>query len=1065
MSPAQGTRLLREPAISHTAIVFNYAGDLWTVGRDGGEARRLTSFPGQESNAVFSPDGSLIAFTGTYSGNSEIYVVSSSGGDPRRLTWHPGNDKVCGWTADGNQILIASDRAAAPVGLPQLWTLSAKGGVPVKLPILSAIRASYSLSGKKLAYENLRWQSEWKWYRGGQAEPIRIVSFPDLDQTEVPGPVSVNTYPVFLGERLYFLSDRDGMFNVFAYDGSSNNLRQLTHYEDYDIKSLSAGDGLLIYEQAGTLHILNPVSNEIKDLVITVNGDFPWAMPHWKNVNKNIASASLSPTGVRALFEARGEVFTVPAKKGSVRNLSHSPGAADRSPSWSPDGKKIAWFSDKSGEYRLMIEDQNGLKPPKEIKLAQPTFFYDLSWSPDSKNLAFTDEGRRLLVLNVDKGALICADTDRMASPERSLVPVWSPDSKWIAYAKQLPNMYRAIMIYSLEENKSYQVTDGFSDAVAPQWDKNRKYLYFMASTDVALSTGWLDLSSLERPVRKGIYFAILSKENPSPLLPESDDENSNKNKKEDSKKSKGPDSLDVKIDFGGINHRILSLPFPLRNYVDLNTGKDGIVFVTEAGLPFYPQSQPNYSFTVHRWDMSSRKDTTFLAGISSFNISFNGEKVLYQRGENWFIADSGNPPAPGNNKLNTNLHMHLDPPEEWKQIYREAWRFCRDYFYVPNYHGADWNAVYDKYESFLPYVRHREDLNYILDLMGGELAVGHHFVGGGDQGDITHVPIGLLGADLAIENGYYRVKRIYNGESWNPELRAPLAAPGVEVHEGDYILAVNGTTLIPPAAIGAALEDTPGKQVTLTVNSQPSMQDSHNITVIPVGSEMALRSRAWVEDNRRLVDELSGHKIAYVWLPNTADAGYTYFNRYYFGQQDRSGAILDERFNGGGYIADYIIDIIARHLRGYFNNPVGKRDPWTEPLAGIWGPKVMMINEFAGSGGDIMPYMFREEKLGSLIGHKTWGGLVGIWDFPSLIDGGGFTVPRGGFFNLQGEWDVENRGIEPDIEVNITPKDIAEGKDPHLERAVDEAMEQLKEHPVILKKEPAPPVRNRPEE
>jgi tricorn protease len=1067
---AQGTLLLRQPSVSDQAIVFAYANDLWIVDRNGGESRRLTSSQGTETNPYFSPDGKLVAFTGNYSGNSEVYIISAEGGEPRRLTWHPGFDRACGWTPDGKQILIGSDRAAAPISITQLWTLPVDGGLPSQLPIPSAIRASYSQSGKMLAYEDVRWQAEWKWYRGGQAKPIPIVSFPDLEQTMVPGPISVNTFPVFIGELLYFISDRDGTFNVFEYNLTTKSVRQLTKYQDTDIKSLSAGGNILVYEQAGAIHTLDPRNGEDKVLEISVHGDFPWAMPQWKDVKKEIVSSSLSPNGVRALFEARGEIFTVPMKKGNVRNLTNSPGVADRSPAWSPDGNKIAWFSDKSGEYRLIISDQDGLMPPREILLNNPTFYFDLFWSPDSKNLAFTDAGRHLWIVDLEKGTALCADTDRMANPERSMVPVWSPDSRWIAYSKQLPNLFRGIMVYSLKENKSYQITDGFSDAILPVWDQSRKYLYFLASTDVALNTGWLDLSSLERPIRRGIYFAILSKDIPSPLLPESDDEKATTEvkKSEDKKlketdKKKIADSLEVKIEFEGITHRILSLPLPLRYYVGLNCGTKGILYVSEADLPFYTEPSSVNTLTIRKWNMSNRKDTTFLSNVKSFSVSFSGTKVLYQKGEDWFIAGSDGEPKTDEGKLNVDLNMHLDPPAEWKQIYREAWRFTRDFFYVPNYHGTDLNAVFNKYNVLLPYVRHRQDLNYILDMMGGELAVGHHFVGGGDMGNIKSTPSGLLGADFTIENGRYRIKRILTGENWNPDLRAPLSAPGVNVHEGDFLIAINGVDLIPPSTPEAALEGFAEKQVTISVNSVPSAEGAHNIKVIPISSEATLRSRTWVEDNRRLVDKLSGGTLAYVWLPNTAEEGYAYFNRYYFGQQDKQGAVLDERFNGGGDIADYIIDIVARELRGYFNNPVGKREPWTEPLAGIWGPKVMLINEFAGSGGDMMPYMFRQQHIGPLVGRKTWGGLVGIWDFPSLIDGGYTTIPRGGFFSLQGEWDVENKGIEPDIDVQITPKDVAAGRDPQLEGAVNEALRLLKEQPVNLLKEPSSPVRVRP--
>ncbi len=1065
---AQGTRLVRNPAVSDQAIVFVYANDLWTMGRDGGEARRLTTSQGIETGPYFSPDGQSIAFTGNYTGNSEVYVVSAAGGEPRRLTWHPGFDRAAGWTSDGKRVLIASNRASAPVSFLQLWTVPADGGLPEWLPIRSAVQASYSANGKLLAYEDLRWQSEWKWYRGGQAKPIRIVSLPDLAQIDVPGPVSVNSHPVFIGDQLYFLSDRNGSFNVFSYDSATKTVIQVTRYNDTDVKSLAAGGGILVYEVAGVLHTQKPQTGEDKELTIIARGDFPWAMTQWKDVKKDIVAASLSPNGARALFEARGEIFTVPAEKGNVRNLTRSPGAADRAPAWSPDGQKIAWFSDQSGEYQLMIADQNGLLPPKSITLDHPSFYFDLAWAPDSKKLAFTSADRHLFIANVEKATVLRVDTDRMAHPERSMVPVWAPDSRWIAYAKQLPNKFRGIMIYSLSEGKSYQITDGLSDAVVPLWDKGGKYLYFLASTDAGLNTGWLDLSSLERPQRRGVYFVVLAKDVASPLLPESDDEKApdegkdKKKEKEETKKT-GADSVIAKIDFDGIVNRILSLPLPLRNYTGLDRGPTGILFVSEAALPFYPESPSGPTITVRRWDMGKRKDTTFLTNVKFFTVSFNGVKVLYRQEDDWFIAASESEPEAGKGKLNVELQMNLDPVAEWRQIYREAWRLHRDFFYVPNYHGTDWNAVYAKYAPLLPFVRHRADLNYLLDMMGGELAVGHHFVGGGDLGDQKTTPIGLLGADLIVENNRYRFQRILTGENWNPDLRAPLAAPGVNVHEGDYLLAVNGVALIPPVTPEAALEGLAEKQVTLSVNSRPSTEEARNVTVVPVGSDAALRSRAWVEDNRRYVDKLSAGALAYVWLPNTADAGYNYFNRYYFGQQDRQGAILDERFNGGGYIADYIIDIVARKLRGYFNNPIGTREPWTEPLAGIWGPKVMLINEFAGSGGDMMPFMFRQHQLGPLVGTRTWGGLVGIWDFPALIDGGVVTVPRGGFFNLQGEWDVENEGIEPDIGVDITPRDVAAGRDPQLERGVQEALRLLEAAPVKLLKEPSPPLRVRP--
>lgn len=1068
---AQDTRLLRSPDVSGKSVVFTYAGDIWIVGRDGGEARRLTATVAVESEPHFSPDGLSVAYTGNCTGNNEVYVISADGGEPDRITWHPGNDRDLGWTRDGKTLLIASDRISAPVRIPQLFTVSEKGGMPESLPVRAATRASYSSDGTTLAYESTRSQAEWKGYRGGQALPIRIVSFPDLKQIDVPGPVSVNTCPSFLNNTLYFLSDRDGIFNIYSFSPETGVVTALTHYTDSDIKSLSAGGGVLVYEKDGRIHLLNPSGAEDKVLNITIHGDFPWAMKQWKDVSGDIASASLSPGGTRALFEARGEIFTVPAEKGNVRNLTNSSGAADRTPAWSPDGQKIAWFSDASGEYRLYISDQEGLTPPVIINIPDPTFFYNLCWSPDSKSLAFTNAERDLLILNVEKGSIVKVDSDLMAQPDRSMVPVWSPDSRWIAYAKQLPNKYRGIIIYSLAENKARQITDGLSDCTSPAWDKDGKYIYFLASTDMALNTGWLDLSSQDRPQRRSVYFTVLTKDASSPLLPESDEEKAAPKpatepaakptaKEKASGKKPAADSTAIKIDFEGITGRILSLPLPARNYVDLQAGAKGVVFVSETDLPFYPDHPDGLTLTVHKWDMKSRKCTTFLSGAGFFSVSFNGSKAIYNQGPAWFIVSADGEPKPGEGKIDTELKTNLDPVAEWKQIYLEAWRLQRDFFYVPNYHGADWKAVYDKYIVLLPYVRHRDDLNYLIDMMGGELAVGHHFVRGGDMGEINHVSIGMLGADFTIENNTYRIKRILTGENWNPDLKTPLLEPGVNIREGDYLIAVNGKALVPPETPESALEGKAGVQVTLTVNSIPSATGARNVTVVPAAGEASLRMRTWTEDNRKEVERLSGGKLAYLWLPNTAEQGYENFNRYYFGQQDKQGVVLDERFNGGGSIADYIIDILSRKPQGYFNNPIGDRTPWTEPMTGIWGPKVMIINQYAGSGGDMMPYLFRQQNVGKLIGTRTWGGLVGIWDFPLLVDGGYVTVPRGGFFNLKGEWDVENKGVAPDIEVDITPADIAAGRDPQLEKAVKEAMDEMVTSPVILQKEPQPPVK-----
>ncbi|HET8947824.1 MAG TPA: PDZ domain-containing protein [Candidatus Polarisedimenticolia bacterium] len=1083
---AAGTRMVMQPAINESGIVFVHAGDLFWVPRKGGEARRLTTSPGVEKDPHFSPDGRWILFTGSYGGNADIYVMPAEGGEPRRLTWHPATDEARGFTPDGKSVLFTSNRdtpfGSDTVVFRQLFTVPVAGGFPERLPVPTARRAAYSDDGRVLAYEQERWQDEWRLYRGGQAQPIRLLTLSGLSLATVPGPPSMNQHPAWLGGKLYFVSDRDGnRLNVYEYDPTGGQVRALTKHQDFDVHWLSAGGGLLAYEQGGYLHTLDPKTGQDETLVVRVRGDFPWAMPHWDDVASQITDASLSPSGARAVFEARGEIFTVPGEKGDVRNLTRSPGAADRSPVWSPDGGKIAWFSDEGGEYKLRIADQDGLAAPRAIAVTPATYFFNPTWSPDAKRIAFTDAGRNLHVVDVAAGKDTTIDTDRMAHPERSMVPAFSPDSRFVAYAKQLPNKFRGIVVYSFEEGKARLVTDGLSDAVAPVWDRSGKYLYFLASTDLALGTGWLDLSSVERPLRRGVYCAVLASDLPSPLLPESDEEKAGEEDKGSGKggksagsqgaksadkkgdaEEKKPEQVKVRLDFDGLLNRIVALPMPLRNYSGLSAGTEGMVFVVEEAELFPdPDGNGQPAASVHRFDFAKRKETDFLTGpVSTFTVSANGKKALYHSGETWGIVATDADPKPGDGALKVELQMQQDPQAEWRQIFREAWRFERDFFYVPNHHGADWEAVRARYEPWLASVQHRVDLSDLVNRMGGEHGVGHHFVVGGDTPSIPGGRPGLLGADLKIEDGRYRIVRIFSGESWNPDLRAPLAAPGVDVRKGDYLLAVNGREIKPPEDPARALEGTADRQTTITVNDKPTLEGARKVVVVPVPGDRGLRRRAWVEDNRRLVDKLSGGRLAYVWLPNTGGDGYVYFNRYYFAQQDRAGAILDERFNQGGFVADYVVDILGRKLRGYFNNPVGARDPWTEPLSGIWGPKVMLVNEFAGSGGDMLPFMFRQAQIGPLVGIRTWGGLVGIWDYPTLIDGGVVTVPRGGFFNLEGQWDVENKGTAPDIEVEVTPKDVAAGRDPQLERAVAEALKSLDANPVKLLREPAAPQR-----
>ena len=1058
---AEETRLLRMPDISDTHIAFVYAKDIWIADVDGSNARRLTTFSGEETNPRFSPDGKLVAFTGEYDGNTDVYVVSVDGGEPKRMTWHPSVDLVRGWSHDGKKIIFASNRESAPIGfILKFWSIQLDQKMPEPLPIPRIADGRLSPDDQKMCFQKIYpWESEWRNYRGGQTNPIRIIDLSTLEEEKLPWDGSNDINPVWIDDMIYFRSDRDYAMNIWSYNTKTKALNQVTHFKEFDCKSLESGAGKLIFENGGYLYVLDTANNQPQKLSIEVKGDFPWARPHWEKVGSRINTYNLSPTGKRAVFEARGEIFTVPADKGDIRNLTNSSRSAERNPAWSPDGKHISWFSDEGGEYQIVIADQFG-EHARKIKLKNPTFYYTPAWSPDSKYLSYADTDRNLWVLNIEKGEPILIDNEGFAHPERTIYPEWSPDSKWIAYTKRLNNEYNTIFVYSLDQNKTHQLADGMSDCRAPAWDKSGKYLYFLSSTNYGLNVGWLDLSSLERPIRRAIYMAVLSADEPSPLLPESDDEEAKKEEKKEEDKKDENKNVTVKIDFKGLDQRILSIDVPAREYSGLKIGKEGVLFYLEA--------VPNEDgLKLNRYNLKDREAKEVISGIQDYTLSADGEKLLYGKsGNQWAIADANGEVKAGEGSLKTSdMEMYLDPLKEAKQIFREAWRFQRDYFYVKNVHGLDLDWAYRTYAPWVDYVKHRSDLTYILDILGGETSIGHSFTGGGDFPDVEHVPVGLLGADYIVENGRFRISKIFNGENWNPDLRAPLSAPGIDVKQGDYLLAINGKELTDTMNLYSLFAQTADKQIIITVNSKPEMTGAREITVVPVGDETTLRQRDWIEGNRRKVDELSKGKLAYVWLPNTSVAGYNNFNRYYFAQKNKKGAVIDERFNGGGFIADYVVDLLSRELLGYFNNPVGDKQPFLAPNAALYGPKVMIINDAAGSGGDMLPYMFRMKKIGPLVGTRTWGGLVGIWDVPDLIDGGYITAPRGGFYNVKGEWDVENKGVAPDVAVEQAPKLVNEGHDPQLEKAVEVAMGLLKTEEVRLLPQPADPIRvKRPE-
>jgi tricorn protease len=1060
---AQETRLLRQPALNGNKVAFTYGADVWVTNPENNITTRLTSTGAVESNPVFSPDGKTIAFTSNRSGTNAVYTVPVEGGTPTRLTWYPAGATVCGWTPDGEQVLFSSPRETAPSGFDRLWTVSKNGGPEKLLTKQWGNSGSFSPDGKRIAIDRVsRWDVEWRAYRGGQNTPLVILNLADMSEELIPNEKTTDINPVWLGDKVFFLSDRDWVMNIWSYNTVSKELKQETKFKGADVKWLSGNKNKLVFEREGFLHTMDISSGKTTQLSISITGDFPWAEVQWTDVSQSARSVTLSATGKRAIMEARGEIFTVPVENGNTRNLTNSSGTADRSPVWSPKGDKVAWFSDAGGKgYSIMIGAQDGLTPPKSIAIGESKLGWEPVWSPDGKLIAFNDDDVRIRVLDIETEKIKTIDVAGNNLERGGMGLTWSPDSRWLAYSKSGSNSFRRINVWSRDDNSVKPITNEFADAFSPAWDAGMKHLYFLASTDLALGSGWANTSSMTSDPKYSVYIVNLQKKDDSPFKLKSDEEEKPKeeakaegkgedkgkeekaktdDKKKEGDKKEGDTKTEakkdsVKIDFEGIDTRTLATAMPARGYQLLIAGPKESFFVGES-MPNAP------GLTLHKFTIEKRKAEEFVSGASQISVSADGKKMLARFGGSWKIMDTGKPSGKDGENLSVNLKMKLDRSEEWKQMFDEAWRYERDYFYDPNMHGRDWDEVYKRYAPLVPYIKHRADLNYILDQVNGELSVGHSFVFGGDFPKTDENPVGLLGADYAAENNRWKITRIYTTESWNPELSSPLQEPGLKVETGNYIVGVNGREITAAENIYKFFDGTSGVQTVLHINKTADFKDAWTITVKPIGSESALRQRAWVEDNRRTVDSLSNGKLAYIWVPNTGGPGFVSFNRYYFAQQHKLGAVIDERFNGGGLLDDYMVDLMTRSLRASLTNEVPNGKPMRLP-AGILGPKVLLINEMSGSGGDFFPWVFRQQKAGQLIGTTTWGGLVKSSVHYSLIDGGALTAPDNAVFDpVNNKWVAENEGVAPDIMVRQDAKSLTEGRDPQLERAVKELLQ-----------------------
>ncbi len=1050
---AQETRLLREPTLSETHIAYIYGADLWVTNLSTQQTLRLTSTGAIESNPEFSPDGKTIAFTSNRSGASAVYIVSVEGGTPTRLTWHPNGAKVCGWSGNGEKILYASSRGTAPSTYNRLWEVSKKGGPSTVLTKQWGNDGSYSPDGKKIVIDRIsRWDPEWRAYRGGQNTPLVILDLNDFSEKLLPNEKTIDIHPLWLNDKIYFLSDRDFVSNIWAYTPKTKALEQITTFEGADVKWLAGNGHTLAFEREGYLNLLNLQSNEITLLEINIKGDFPWAETKWENVSSSASAASLSPTGKRAIFEARGEIFTVPAEHGNTRNLTNSSGVADRAPIWSPKGDKIAWFSDKGGNgYSLLIGPQDGLSDPKSISIGESKLGWEPTWSPDEKFIAFTDNLARVKVLDIENETIETIDIGGTNLQRGTMGLCWSPDSKWLAYTKVAANNFRQITLWSVTEKSIHKITDTFADAFSPTWDRNKKHLYFLAGTDLALGSGWANTSAMNADASYSVYIVNLQEEEESPFKLRSDEEEIKKedDKNDEGKKEEEEDKKDkdadkekedvISIDFENITERIMALPMP--------KGKYGFVISGPEGTTFVGENKPGSSgYTIQKFTLKDREAKEFVSGARNVSISNDGKKMLARTGSSWKIMDTSGASGKDGKNLKVELKMKLDRSLEWKQMYEEAWRYLRDYFYDPNMHGRNWDKVYERYAPLVPYAKHRADMHYIFDQLSGEMSVGHSYVSGGDYPDTERNTVGLLGADLKNKNSYWQIERIFTTENWNPSLSSPLEEPGLKVEEGNYLVGVNGEEMTANDDPFKFLDGTAGIQTVLHINDKASFEGAWTVTVKPIRSEYALRQRAWVEDNRRKVDKLSDGKLAYIWVPNTGTPGLVSFNRYFFAQQDKLGAVIDERFNGGGLLDDYMVDLMTRKLRAAVTNEAPNGKPFSLP-AGILGPKALLINEKAGSGGDFFPWVFRQQQAGPLIGQTTWGGLVAAASHYALVDGGRLTAPVNAVFDpINNEWVAENKGVAPDIEVRQDAKSLEKGNDPQLERAVKEVLKMVEE-------------------
>ncbi len=1107
------TKLLRFPDVAGDRVVFTYASDLWTVSTNGGQAARLTAHPGMEVFAKFSPDGKWLAFTGQYDGDEQVYVVAASGGEPKQLTFYPAkgpltprwgyDNQVMGWTNDGKSIVFRSQRDSYTLPISKLYTIPMTGGAPTALPMPEAGSGDFSPDGSKMVYSprTRDFRSE-KRYGGGQANTLYIYDLNTNDAKKISEGVRPWRDAMWIGDKIYFNSDKDGKFNLYAYNVASGKATPATAFKDWEVRWASSDDqSRVIYERNGELEILDTNSNKTTKLNINVPDDGVYKRPRTINAAQFIENVALSPKGERVLFGARGDIFSAPAEKGGTRNLTHSSTAHDKFPRWSPDGTRVAFISDRSGEEEVWVAPQDGLTAPQQITTGGNAMRYAPEWSGDGKKIAFSDKDGKIYILTLaDKRLTQIADSPRGQIQDYE----WSPKGNFLTFSYPGDNGFASVYVFDTTNNKLNRVTDPMFNSYNPTFDPSGDYLYYLSDREFAPQISNIEFNYAQN--RETMVYALaLRRDVKNPFPPESDevaltpeakpqgDDTKLKPEEElkpkpldekqpqptgspaaaaaaasptpagtgtpDPNRKNAPSAKPETIDFDGITLRVTRVPLPAENYGGL-TAKTGhlLYFV---GAPFYYGRAADRQPSVRIFSIKDRRETTLMENVNSYSLSGDGSKVIIGQGPGFIIMDATPQGVNSRKPVSTaGLVTEINPTEEWNQIFNEVWRRYRDWFYVPNMHGYDWAKLREQYKTWLPYVAHRSDLNYVIAEMISELTIQHSYIEGGDFNAPSRPRIALPGARFEVDGGAnrYRISKIYEGENEEDIYRSPLTEVGVNAKVGDYILQINGENVTADRDIYSYLRNRADAPVVMVLNSTPSMQGARTISYRPITDEGNLIYLDWVTANRNRVSQMTGGRVGYIHVPDMGANGIREFIKWFYPQLDKEGLVVDVRANGGGNVSRMLIERLRRKVLGV-NFSRTSDEGSTYPDGVFIGPMATILNENSSSDGDIFPYMFREAGLGPLIGKRSWGGVVGISNRGGLIDGGGVSVPESGLANAKGEWVIEGHGVDPDIEVENDPKSVIGGHDPQLERAVAEIMKKLT-IPVKLPARPAAPVK-----